>query len=280
MLVDQAFILGPTGTDTPEAAYVSDVVNGYLDPSGYNGGIANATALTTPEQDSGVSYTQGEVDVIEKLAELQQNGDISAEDPVYLFGYSQSATILSAVDSHLNDPGWMADVLETDGGRNFDSLINADYSPALSAQQASEDAQLVSQIDPGDIHVVLVGDPAADPGDGMPDGFDNASFTQSWLNLFGFQPMMGVNTNDDLSPTDVYTVNGDNWAQASQFLGIPSTSSLQHLEYLGLDAGNFSLLDTIGNTDYFNATPSTSEASTALLDALGVDLNLDGISPV
>ncbi|WP_343601581.1 hypothetical protein [Mycobacterium sp.] len=279
-LVDQAFILGPTGTATPGTAYFDTVVTSYLDPNRYTGGTADAVALTTPEQFSGVSYSQGEVDVIEKLAELQQNGGISASDPVYLFGYSQSSTILSAVDSHLNDPTWMESVLTTDGGRNFDSLINSDYSPALSPSAADADAQSVASIDPSDIHVVLVGDPAADPGDGVPGGFDNAPFTQFWLQLAGYPEMMGVNTDNDLSPTDVYTVDGDNWAQASQFLGIPSLSSWQHLAYLGLDAANFTPLDTVGNTDYFNAADGSFNVVIALADALGVDLGLDGIIPV
>jgi hypothetical protein len=279
-LVDQAFILGPTSISSPGTAYIDTVVTSYLDPNGYTGGTADAAALTTPEQYSGVSYTQGEADVIEKLAELQQNRDISASDPVYLFGYSQSSTILSAVDSHLDDPTWLENVLTTDGGRNFDALINSDYTPALSQSAADADAQAVASIDPSDVHVILVGDPAADPGDGVPPGFDNASFTQPYLQLAGYPELTGVNTDGDLSPTDVYTVTGDNFAQANEVLGFPSLSSLQHLEYLGLDTGNFSYLDTVGNTEYFNAADNSFNAATALFDALAVDLGFTNISPV
>ncbi len=269
-LTDQALILGPTGIPTPNSAYIDGVVNGYLDPSGYTGGIANAEALTTPEQFSNTSYIQGEADVIEKLAELQQNGDITATDPEYLFGYSQSSTILSTVDSHLNDPSWIEGILTNP------SL----GSDALSASDAATTAQVVNGIGPSDLHLALVGDPAADPGDGVPPGFDNADFTQPWLKLFGYTEMMGVNSNNDLSPTDVYTVEGDNWAQASQFLGIPSLSSWQHLSYLGLDAGNFSPLDTVGNTDYFNAVDNSFNPLTALWDAALIDLGILGVSPV
>ena len=44
-----ALILGPTGIPTPDAAYISDAENLYLDPNGYDGTTATTLALTTPE---------------------------------------------------------------------------------------------------------------------------------------------------------------------------------------------------------------------------------------
>src|ERR1700739_3145098 len=44
-----ALILGVTGIPTPDAAYISDAENLYLDPNGYHGTAASALALTTPE---------------------------------------------------------------------------------------------------------------------------------------------------------------------------------------------------------------------------------------
>ncbi|MEZ0367137.1 hypothetical protein ACAG26_26015 [Mycobacterium sp. pUA109] len=255
---ETALILGPSGTATPNQTYIDTVVNNYLSPEGYTGGDAGASALTTPEQFSGASYTQGEADVIEKLVELQQSGALSSADPTYLFGYSQSATILSAVDSNLHNPQWVESVLTSP------NLGGAALSPA----QAAADAQTLTQIDPSDLHLVLVGDPAADPGDGILPGFDNAAFTQSWLQDFGFPEMMGVNSNADLSPTDVFTLDGDNWAQAQSLLGIPDLSSWQHLAYLGLEASNFTPVATDGLTDYFNAADDSVNALTALWDAL------------
>lgn len=42
-----ALILGVTGIPTPDAAYISDAENLYLDPNGYHGIAASTLALTT-----------------------------------------------------------------------------------------------------------------------------------------------------------------------------------------------------------------------------------------
>src|SRR6202012_2232165 len=60
-----ALILGVTGIPTPDAAYISDAENLYLDPNGYDGTATSAQALTTPETyDFGSSVTQGEDDLV------------------------------------------------------------------------------------------------------------------------------------------------------------------------------------------------------------------------
>ncbi len=56
-----ALILGATGLPTPDAAYVTDAENLYLDPAGYSGTAATPQALTTSEGfDFGPSVTQDE----------------------------------------------------------------------------------------------------------------------------------------------------------------------------------------------------------------------------
>src|ERR1700744_296697 len=59
-----ALVLGPTGIPTPDAVYISDAENLYLDPNGYDGTTASTLALTTPETTSLSSVPQGETDLI------------------------------------------------------------------------------------------------------------------------------------------------------------------------------------------------------------------------
>jgi len=68
-----ALILGPTGIPTPDAAYISDAENLYLDPHGYDGTAASTLALTTPETyDFGSSVTQGENDIVNAVVAAAQ----------------------------------------------------------------------------------------------------------------------------------------------------------------------------------------------------------------
>ena len=72
-----ALILGPTGIPTPDAAYISDAENLYLDPNGYDGTTATTLALTTPETDDfGPSVTQGEDDLINAVVADYDAGDM------------------------------------------------------------------------------------------------------------------------------------------------------------------------------------------------------------
>lgn len=294
-------VLGPTGTPLPSAGSVAYFLDNYLSPtptvpvgvmpqvSGFTGNPDNVLAFSTPEQTSGDSYLQGDAEVVHELL-LRYDGLMAGGDdsPLYLFGYSQSATILTAVDSHLNDPEWIEYVLEHGG-----------HSTDVSGY-ASEIADLGS-IAPY-LRLVLIGNPAAAPtlsdvdAGNTSSGFDNAGFTQPWLTAFGFggtidgqnatvgsgyvggtgddspiltngYAMAGQNTNLDLSPTAVYTIAGDNWAQATSFLCVPNLFSAAHLAYLGASVDDFHYVDTIGNVDYFE-TNSTFNLFTALWDSM------------
>src|SRR6201986_2205237 len=93
-----ALILGPTGIPTPDAAYISDAENLYLDPNGYDGTTATKLALTTPETDDfGPSVTQGEDDLINAVVADYDAGDMHCDasgvcsDPLTIFTYSQSS---------------------------------------------------------------------------------------------------------------------------------------------------------------------------------------------
>lgn len=218
LMAQEALIMGPTGTSDPSDAYINDAVNQYLDYSGYTGGIESAKGLITPEGYSNQSYLDGEAALTRALQDHLQY--LAEGNEVYVFGYSQSATIATAVDSSLP-------------------------------------ADLVPYAD--QIHLVLVGDPAA------PDGFDN--IFSSWMGMLGWTAAQNVNTNDVMSPTDVYTINGDNWAQASSWFGMPELSSWQHLAYLGLDASAFDPSEVIGNASYHLTDIDWSDVWTVLWDA-------------
>ena len=103
-----ALILGPTGIPTPDAAYISDAENLYLDPDGYDGTTATTLALTTPETDDfGPSVTQGEDDLISAVVADYDAGDMDCStsgvcsDPLTIFSYSQSSAIAALAEQQL-----------------------------------------------------------------------------------------------------------------------------------------------------------------------------------
>jgi PE-PPE domain len=103
-----ALVLGPTGIPTPDAAYISDAENLYLDPNGYDGTTASTLALTTPETyDFGSSVPQGETDLINAVVADYDAGDMDCNtagvcsDPLTIFTYSQSSAVASLAEQQL-----------------------------------------------------------------------------------------------------------------------------------------------------------------------------------
>ena len=114
-----ALVLGPTGIATPDAAYISDAENLYLDPNGYDGTTATTVALTTPETDNFVtSVPQGEQDLINAIVadyaagEMDCNTSGVCSDPLTIFTYSQSSAVAS-----LAEPQLQADAIPSDALR-------------------------------------------------------------------------------------------------------------------------------------------------------------------
>ncbi|WIM88477.1 PE-PPE domain-containing protein [Candidatus Mycobacterium wuenschmannii] len=104
-----ALVLGATGVSTPSANYVSDALNLYLEPNGYDGNFDSALALTTPETfsfDSSVS--QGEQILINTIVADYNAGDMGCNaagicsDPLTIFTYSQSSLIASLAEQQLS----------------------------------------------------------------------------------------------------------------------------------------------------------------------------------
>jgi hypothetical protein len=113
-----ALILGPTGIPTPDAAYISDAENLYLDPNGYDGTTATTIALTTPETyDFNTSVPQGETDLVNAVEADYNAGDMACHasgvcsDPLTIFTYSQSSAIADLAEKQLASDGIPTDAL-------------------------------------------------------------------------------------------------------------------------------------------------------------------------
>lgn len=89
-----ALIMGGTSIPQPNQLYLDAANQLYLEPLGFGGTLQS---LFTPENISATSQARGmqilDSTILQKIA----NGDVSAENPLVVFGYSQSAAISSAV---------------------------------------------------------------------------------------------------------------------------------------------------------------------------------------
>lgn len=95
---DVGLVMGGTGTPTPTESYVDAAAYLYLQPNGFDG---TPEALTTPELfgNREFSETQGAADLTSAIQQKIADGDVSPDNPLYVFGYSQSSA-LSAQSMH------------------------------------------------------------------------------------------------------------------------------------------------------------------------------------
>ena len=277
---DTAIILGGTFESTPDTAFAQAAEDLYLHPLGFDGGATSSTVcdmigtdpcaaplqvLTTPElvQQGPSSLTAADDVVLAVQNEFSANPDtFSAQDPLTIFGYSQSATAESIAMSRL----------EADG------------------------------IPSSDLHFVFIGDPSlADTGiwpNLVPDldSLFGASVTNTLLTDVGLDGVLGNVTPDDLYPTTIYSLDGDGVAQFQQdfesggLLGTIEGLFTTHAEYLGLtpaeiadgttvtDPGslitNVDIPDTFNNFDAFVGALEHGIGSSGLLESLFESLQL------
>jgi PE-PPE domain len=172
-----AIVLGPTFMPDPTTfpGYVPGAVTEYLQPLGFSTS-GTVTALVTPESPAfGPSIAAG-VDTLVHTIEADYNAnEISAADPLTVFGYSQSAVIESLAEQEL-----------------------AAYQIPLQ-----------------DLRFVMLGDAAADPPSGptgILDTWGATPFGQELAYLLGWSNLVDVTTPNHLYPTDVFTVVNDFWA--------------------------------------------------------------------
>jgi hypothetical protein len=235
---DTAIILGGTTQPTPSTAFAQAAENLFLHPLGFDGGATSSTVcdmigtdpcaaplqvLTTPEliQQGPSSLTAADDVVLAVENEFTANpGAFSAEDPLTIFGYSQSATAESIAMSRL----------EADG------------------------------IPSADLHFVFIGDPSLPDGvwpNLVPDldSIFGTSLTNTLLTDLGFDGVLGNLTPDDIYPTTIYTLDGDGVAQfqpdfeSGGLLGTIEGLFVQHVEYLGLTPDQVADATTSTNGD-------------------------------
>jgi hypothetical protein len=250
---DTAIIVGGTFEPTPSTAFAQTAEDLYLHPLGFDDGAtysavcdmigtdpcsAPLQVLTTPELiQQGPSTLTAASDVV-LAVENELNADpgaFSAEHPLTIFGYSQSAVAESIAMSRLGEAG----------------------------------------IPSADLHFVLIGDPSLAGGVSnlVPDldAIFGTSLTNSILAVLGpLDGVLGNVTPDDLYPSTIYTLDGDGGPDFQQDFTagglLDSFVSLfvQHMEYLGLtptqvaDAttstdGDLTLVDISDNINNFDA---------------------------
>ena len=223
---ETALILGGTGEPTPSTEFAQTVENLYLNPLGFDDGATYSTVcdmvgtdpcsaplqvLTTPELfQQGHSSLTGASDVV-LAVENEFNADpgaFSAEHPLTIFGYSQSATAESIAMTRLEEAGIPSD----------------------------------------DLHFVFIGDPSTPVTGVWSNLVADAAATlgtseaNQLLNLFGLNVpgVVGNVTPDDLYPATIYDLPGDPVAnfeqsfEANGLFGALADIFYQHVWYLGL----------------------------------------------
>jgi hypothetical protein len=234
---------------TSEAMVIDPIVNQewtdaatnlYLDPLGFNG---TAISLDIPEVIQGDDLQQavgiGVQDLVNAVETQYNAGAIGPTDPLYIFGYSQSAVDASLAEHQLADYG----------------------------------------IPTSDLHFVLVGDSASADGgflnsfvDSLPEWLQQPATAA----LAKLGDVLGATTPDNYYPTDVYTLSGDGWANwddGANLLGMFST----HLEYLGLTSADvssatLSLVD--GLTDYYTINSADIDGLSALWEVITIAVSV------
>jgi hypothetical protein len=234
---DTAIILGGTGEPTPSTAFAQAAEDLYLHPLGFDGGATGSTVcdmigtdpcsaplqvLMTPELfQQGPSSLTGASDVV-LAVENEFNADpgaFSAEHPLTIFGYSQSATAESIAMSRLEAAGIPSD----------------------------------------DLHFVFIGDPSTPVTGAFSnleadmDSTLGASTTNYLLNLFDMNSILGNVTPDDLYPATIYSFDPDpvaNFQQVFEAQGLYAALLGifgPHVEYLGLTPAQ--IADATTSTD-------------------------------
>jgi hypothetical protein len=172
MAGDVALIMGGSGVPTPTQQYADTAADLYLQPNGFasapeaptperffdgrvsadtaaalyhlepNGFGSTTDVLTTPELfvDREWSETQGAADLIEAIQRAIADGSVSADNPLYAFGYSQSSALSGLSMQQLASAGVPADDLHfvlvgdpsTPDGGIYSEFGLTDIAPGIS----------------------------------------------------------------------------------------------------------------------------------------------------
>ena len=274
---DTAIILGGTFESTPDEAFAQAAENLYLHPLGFDDGATSSTVcdmvgtdpcaaplqvLTTPEliQQGPSTLTDADDVTLAVENEFTANpGAFTAEDPLTIFGYSQSAS-----------------------------------AESIAMTQLAEDG-----IPSADLHFVFIGDPSLPTGIGpnlVPalDSVVGSSEANTILTALGLDGAPTIVTPDDLYPATIYTLDGDGVADFQQDFTAGGFGDelynffTTHAEYLGLtptqiaDAttsldGDLTQIDISDNINSFDALTGALEngiGSSGLFESLFQSLEL------
>jgi hypothetical protein len=240
-LVDEAVVIIPV--DNQE--FADAAANLYLHAAGFEVApdYSNVSTLDMPEVVSGGTLddavNQGEAQLVQAIETEYDGGqgDISADSPLYVFGYSQSDVVMGMAEQQLHADG----------------------------------------IPQADLDFVMVGDSASAEGGFLNSYIESLpTWLQPWVtdafNEFGAGGVLGATTPDDLYPTQVYSLSGDGWSiydNGANDLGMYS----DHLEYLGLTSQEIATAGapiTDGLTEYFTIQDSMVNSLEALWTQLQI----------
>ena len=257
---DTAIILGGTGEPTPSTAFAQAAEDLYLHPLGFDGGATGSTVcdmigtdpcsaplqvLTTPELfQQGPSSLTGADDVV-LAVENEFNADpgaFNAENPLTIFGYSQSATAESIAMTRLEEAGIPSD----------------------------------------DLHFVFIGDPSTPVTGAWSnleadmDSVLGSSLTNTLLTDFDMNGVLGNVTPDDVYPATIYSFDSDpvsNFQQVFEAKGLYGALLDifgPHVEYLGLTPAQIAdaTTSTDGDLTYVDISDSDVNNVDAWLTAL------------
>lgn len=204
LLADTAFIMGASGVPMPSAGYVDAAVRLYLEPLGFDG---IATALYTPQRwgSTDLGLPDDERYILDAVHNAIANGAVNADNPLWLFGYSQSAAAAALAAQTLHDEG-----------------VPAEY-----------------------LHFVLIGNPASAHGGFLNTLMESIPawlhpLVNPLLPYFGVAESIGLRT-PGYYPTDVFSFSNDGYARwpANIFDLSAVNNALKgmfdsHTNYLGL----------------------------------------------
>jgi PE-PPE domain len=223
-----------------ENAEYADAANAlYLAPNGFDG---TATVFFTPDVGNEVAKVAPGVQALVQAIEADYTaGDLSAADPLYVFGYSAGAV-----------------------------------EEGLAEQQLAADG-----IPSADLNFVMVGDSASAEGgflNSFVDSFpasEQTSITELLAQLGVTSPVLGATTPDDLYPTEVYSLSADGWANFDDGANVLGMFT-DHLAYLGLTPADIASATetTQGMTDYYTINSSDVDLSSALYNTLLLALDI------
>jgi hypothetical protein len=244
-LVDEALVIIPVENQE----FADAAANLYLKPSGFDltPDYSNVSTLDMPEVVSGGTLddavNQGVAQLVQAIETEYDGGqgDISADSPLYVFGYSQSDVVMGMAEQQLHADG----------------------------------------IPQGDLDFVMVGDSASAEGGFLNSFIDSLPtwlqpYVTEAFDEFGAGEVFGQVTPDNLYPTQVYSLSGDGWSvydNGANDLGMYS----DHLEYLGLTSQEIASAGapiTDGMTEYFTIQDSMVNSLEALWAQLQIAVSV------